>query len=279
MDQEPRQPLDQPGQQSLNATELYLDLMKKILTNTIYRDPAVPMTRERVRADHSTAAEVFDEELRAGGEDWPTSAHTMVGRKRLDNVQACLQTVLAEGIPGDVIETGVWRGGVCIFMRAILKVSDARDRVVWVADSFEGMPVPDEDARGLDTQMRLHWFNEVLGVSLDKVQENFQRYDLLDEQVKFLPGWFRDTLPAAPIKELAVLRLDGDLYESTTDALENLYPKLSPGGFVIVDDYSLNTCKQAVHAYRDAHGIKDPIVTIDRWGAFWRRTCRVQNGA
>jgi Macrocin-O-methyltransferase (TylF) len=274
MDQEPCQPLDEPGGKPMSPTALYLDLMKKILTNTVYQDPAVPMTREtaaRAQVDHSADAEAFEEELRSGGEDWPVSAHTMVGRKRLDNVQACLETVLADEIPGDVIETGVWRGGVCIFMRAVLKAHDVRDRVVWVADSFEGMPVPDEDARGLDVHMRLHRFNEVLAVSLEQVKENFRRYDLLDEQVQFLPGWFRDTLPAAPLKEVAVLRLDGDLYESTMDSLENLYPKLAPGGFVIIDDYGLNTCKQAVHDYRAAHGIDEDIVVIDRWGAFWRR--------
>jgi Macrocin-O-methyltransferase (TylF) len=120
--------------------------------------------------------------------------------------------------------------------------------------------------------MRLHRFNDVLGVELKEVEENFRRYDLLDEQVNFLPGWFRDTLPTAPIDTLAVLRLDGDLYESTTDALVHLYPKLSVGGYVIVDDYGLNTCRQAVEDYRAKQGISDEITIIDRFGAFWRRS-------
>jgi len=253
------------------ATELYLDLMKRVLTNTIYQDPANPLTPVKSGLAAPTRTGTFEESRRAGGEDWPVTAHTMIGLKRLDNLQACVTQVVADGIPGDLIETGVWRGGACIFMRAILRAYDVSDRVVWVADSFQGMPVAAPDARGLDQQMRLHRFNEVLGVSLEEVQENFRRYDLLDEQVQFLPGWFADTLPAAPIKELAVLRLDGDLYESTMDALGTLYPKLSAGGFVILDDYALNTCRQAVHAYRDEHGIADPIIPIDNFGAYWRR--------
>lgn len=73
--------------------------------------------------------------------------------------------------------------------------------------------------------------------SLEEVQENFRRYNLLDDQVQFLKGWFCDTLPTAPIEKLAVLRLDGDLYESIMDGLNALYDKVSPGGFIIVDDY------------------------------------------
>lgn len=257
----------------MDATGLYLDLMKRILTNTIYQDPANPLTPVKAGLRPPGRVGAFEEERRAGGEDWPVTAHTMVGLKRLDNVQTCLEQVLADNIPGDVIETGVWRGGVCIFMRALLRAHDVHDRVVWVADSFQGMPFAGPDARGLDQQMRLDRFNEVLGVPLHEVQENFRRYDLLDELVQFLPGWFRDTLPTAPIKELAVLRLDGDLYESTMDAFESLYPKLAVGGFVILDDYALNTCRQAVHAYREEHAITDPIVSIDNFGAYWRRGC------
>jgi hypothetical protein len=107
---------------------------------------------------------------------------------------------------------------------------------------------------------------------MESVQRNFERYGLLDEQVRFLPGWFRDTLPSAPIDQLAVIRLDGDMYESTMDALNGLYPRLSVGGFVIIDDYILDMSKQAVHDYREAHGIVDPIVPIDTYGAYWQRS-------
>ncbi|MEK6632595.1 MAG: TylF/MycF/NovP-related O-methyltransferase, partial [Nitrospirota bacterium] len=83
---------------------------------------------------------------------------------------------------------------------------------------------------------------------------------------------FRDTLPTAPIERLAVLRLDGDLYESTMEALVALYPKVSAGGFVIVDDYGLPTCRAAIEDFRLAQGITDPIQLIDWTGAFWQRS-------
>jgi len=105
------------------------------------------------------------------------------------------------------------------------------------------------------------------------VRANFARYDLLDDQVRFPPGWFRDTLPTAPIDQLAVLRLDGDLYESTMDALSNLYLKLSVGGYVIIDDYQIPGCQQAVHEFRAANGIEDdPLEPIDKWSVYWRRS-------
>ncbi len=85
-------------------------------------------------------------------------------------------------------------------------------------------------------------------------------------------GWFRDTLPAAPIERLAVLRLDGDLYQSTLESLTHLYPKLSQGGYVIVDDYgAVPACRKAVEDYRSKQGIREEIVAIDWTGVFWQR--------
>ena len=254
------------------GTALYLDLLKKTVTNVIYEDPPNPATPVRRQDPTPADPAAFDTERRSGGEDWPLTAHTMVGLKRLDNLQECLEAILADGVPGDLIETGVWRGGVCIFMRAFLKAHGVTDRLVWVADSFEGMPVAGEGSGGLDQQMRLHRFNDVLGVGRDAVERNFGRYDLLDDQVRFLEGWFEDTLPAAPIDRLALLRLDGDLYDSTMQALDVLYPKLSVGGYVIIDDYGLNTCRQAVEDYRAKHDVADAITAVDRFGAFWRRS-------
>jgi O-methyltransferase len=110
-------------------------------------------------------------------------------------------------------------------------------------------------------------------VSIDEVRSAFQKYGLLDDQVRFLKGWFKDTLPAAPIKQLAVVRLDGDMYESTMDGLVHLYPKLSPGGFLIVDDYGVvDSCRRAVEDYRRKHGIADPIMEIDGTGVYWQRS-------
>jgi O-methyltransferase len=118
---------------------------------------------------------------------------------------------------------------------------------------------------------RIHTYAAWLACSQEQVEENFRRYRLLDGQVRFLKGWFKDTLPNAPVGRLAILRLDGDMYESTIQALDALYDKLSPGGFVIVDDYHLQPCAQAIHDFREARGIGDEIRDIDGMGAYWRR--------
>lgn len=276
--------LEVPNQEVSTMRETYLQLMKNILLNKIYGQVEIrpviganPVNRLVAKAVKS-AGLLLVKEIHVGpngrdvGLDWPATAHTMIGMKRLDNVQFCIEDVIVKGVPGDVIETGVWRGGATILMRAVLKAWGVTDRKVWVADSFEGLPAPDEEKYPADRGDRFHTF-EQLKVSLEQVQANFRSYDLLDDQVKFLKGWFSETLPHAPIERLAVMRLDGDMYESTMDALVSLYPKLSVGGYVIIDDYeAVPACKQAVHDYRAKHGIEDEIITIDPQSSYWRRS-------
>jgi len=265
------------------ATDLYLDLLKRCLTNFIHGEAEEKLVQSRWRFKQSIVnfmaargirmvrASPFDPTMRAEGKDWPPSADSMIGLKRLDNLQFCIEDVLAHEIPGDLIETGVWRGGATIFMRAILKAHGVVDRTVWVADSFEGLPRPNEAQYPQDKGDVLHSYRE-LAVSLEQVKANFRKYGLLDDQVQFLKGWFRDTLPSAPMKELAVLRLDGDMYESTMDALTHLYPKLSRGGYLIVDDYgAIPACKKAVHDFRASAGIEEEMREIDWTGVFWQR--------
>jgi O-methyltransferase len=253
-------------------TRLYLDLLKKALTRIAFEDEAIlPEDRTRRHVPFRKRRHVpLEVERRAEGRDWPVHAETMIGLARLEQVEAAVETVIGENIPGDLIETGAWRGGACIFMRAILAAHGDTSRTVWVADSFQGLPAPDADAYPADAGGSLHEIDH-LAVSVEQVQANFRRYGLLDEQVRFLPGWFRDTLPAAPMERLAVLRLDGDLYESTMLALDSLYPKVSPGGYVIVDDYSLTTCRAAVDDFRAARAISEPLVQVDWTGVHWRR--------
>jgi O-methyltransferase len=191
--------------------------------------------------------------------------------QRLTSLQRCVETVLADDIPGDLVECGVWRGGACILMRAVLAAYGDETRCVWVADSFAGVPRPDSANYKADKGLRLDLFAPILAVPETEVRANFQRYGLLDDQVRFLPGWFKDTLPDAPIDRIAVLRLDGDLYESTIQALDALYPRLSPGGFCIIDDYMIKACRQAVTDYRAKHGISAEIVDIDGNGVLWRK--------
>ncbi len=262
------------------APELYLELLKKCLTGSVYPGlegtmwPTRFLLRKLLRALLPSGVRFFrlmTADERERGLVWPLQGQTMIGQKRLNNLQFCVEDVLKRGVPGDLIETGVWRGGAVIFMRAILKAHGVKDRTVWAADSFAGFPKPNAEKYAADAGDLLHMIPE-FAVSLEQVKASFAGYGLLDDQVRFLEGWFKDTLPAAPITKLAVLRLDGDLYESTMDALSNLYPKLSVGGYVIVDDYAVDFCKKAVQDYRTQHGIQDEIKDIDNLGVFWQRT-------
>jgi len=268
------------------AARLYLDLLKKVLTRLILPETFRPVDPHKGTAKRAMFAPFrklldsaglelvrrfeFDSERRVEGLDWPPDAETMLGINRLDHLEECVTDVLRRDLPGDLIETGVWRGGATIFMRAVLEAYGDRERTVWVADSFRGLPKP--DPRQKDDVKDAYWRKPVLAASLKDVKANFAKYGLLDDRVRFLPGWFRDTLPKAPIEKLAVLRLDGDLYESTMDALEALYPKLSVGGYAIIDDYSIVPgCKRAVDEYRARNGIDEEIVTVD-WGCvYWQR--------
>lgn len=280
-------PSSGPSVTSTGAT-LYLDLLKKCLTRFIFEDGyqpypgpsrhlervAYPLVRRFLASEglQLVRPAPFEQEARAEGRDWPPTAETMIGLRRLDNLQQCITDVIARDIPGDLIETGVWRGGATIFMKAVLEAHAVRDRIVWVADSFQGLPRPDPQRYPADAGSDL-WAAPLLSIPLEQVKANFVRYGLLDERVRFLPGWFRDTLPSAPIEQLAILRLDGDLYESTMDALSCLYPKLSVGGYVIVDDYgAIPACKLAVDDFRRDEGIGDVIEWIDWTGVFWQRT-------
>jgi len=200
----------------------------------------------------------------------PTHAHTFVGMRRLDNLQSCIEIVLRDDVPGDLIETGVWRGGACIFMRGVLAVHGIADRRVYLADSYEGLPPPYAQRWPADRDDTFH-LDPFFVAPQAEVEDNFRRYGLLDSQVVFLKDWFHDTLPMAPVERLAVLRLDGDVYGSTMEALTSLYPKVSPGGFCIVDDYALPGCRQAVDDYRARQGVREPLLEIDWTGRYWRK--------
>jgi Macrocin-O-methyltransferase (TylF) len=269
---------DFPVTSKTDLTDAYLDLMKKALSASLYpqaRMKIAPMKgvggaiaaklmrNKKVLPVDFTA---FTENEVEEGRVWGMLGFTMVGHKRLDNVRSCIEEALKAGVPGDLVETGVWKGGTSIFMRAVLKAHAVTDRLVWAADSFEGLPVPKDKDDGADLSKV-----EELKVSLEEVQANFARFDLLDDQVKFLKGWFADTLPTAPIDKIAVLRLDGDLYSSTMDALVSLYDRVSPGGYIIADDYySWESCRRAVHDFLNTRGERPEIKEVDWTGAFWQ---------
>lgn len=279
----------QSGERRTDPASLYLDLMKRTLSFALWDEPGLPIEVVDVvrsplrRALYTALARLFgraglrilrrnraSEGARHSGEVYPMLAHTMIGMQRLDNLQACIEGALADDVPGDLIETGVWRGGACILMRAVLAAHGVADRRVFLADSFAGLPPPDAETYPHDRGDR-HHERDIFVVSRAEVEESFRRYGLLDEQVVFLEGWFRDTLPKAPIEALAVMRLDGDMYQSTREALESLYPRLSPGGYCIIDDYAIPSCRKAVEDYRREHGIQEPTQGIDRSSCFWRK--------
>ncbi len=176
----------------------------------------------------------------------------MVGMERLENLQNCCVSAIREGIPGDFVETGVWRGAVEF-------------------DSFRGLPEPDPQSFPADEGDML-WAYSYLAVSIDQVKSNFERYELPDDRTRFIPGWFRKTIPQAELDCISVLRLDGDLYESTWLVLTHFYEKVPSGGFVIVDDYgAITACKRAVDEFREKNSIVSPITAIDWTGVFWRK--------
>lgn len=249
------------------AVQRYLDLLELCLCGLIYQDGHRGWGLEKP----------FDAELRNTGRDWPQSAHTMIGRGRLAHLRRCVEFVLDEGISGDFIEAGVWRGGACILMRGILAARGVTDRIVHLADSFEGLPPPDAAAYPADAHSAFHEYPE-LAVPLAEVTETFRRYNLLDGQVRFHKGWFRDTLPNLGDARFALVRLDGDMYESTWISLSELYPRLSPGGLLIIDDYGcVDACRSAVDDYRQMNRIVTPIHEIDWSAVFWRKPGGVAN--
>jgi hypothetical protein len=246
---------------------MYLDLLKRSLTNTIFEiepdidDDEFRFTMQRV--SHYVNSD----------------AVSMIPLARFDNIENCIKDILRDNIPGDLIETGVWRGGAAIFMRGVLKAYGATDRLVWGADSFEGLPKPDPERFPLEATAQsgpvIQKAYQNLAVGLEEVKRNFAAYGLLDDQVRFLKGWFKDTLPAAPIGKLSLMRLDGDFYESTRDGLNFLFDKLSIGGYVIIDDYgedSWTYCRKAVDEFRSERHIEDPLIPVDSKCSYWKRT-------
>jgi O-methyltransferase len=280
---------EQPAGAASPLRDRYLSLLKSALANTLY-----PELELQIRhLEHGVGALSGPELLRYQrdiGERMPDAlsilmagkrngmasarfAHTMIGLFRLTNIERCAEAVIRQNIPGDFLEAGVCKGGAAIFMRALQIAHGAAQRKTWVVDSFEGVPPSDQPAdRGYDLHLeeaRLPW----LACGEAAVRDHFSRYDLLDANVEFVRGWVAQSLPDAPIGPLAILRIDVDLYSSTMECLDLLYDKVSPGGYVIVDDYGLlQCCRDAVDQFRARRGLADSIQWIDSSGIYWRKS-------
>jgi O-methyltransferase len=259
-----------PGPDAGTLRTAYLDVLKLALcdlcgstTTSVWRHTDGAVMSRDLAGDEL--------QIRVKGVDWPLQGLTMIGLGRLDDLQRCVEQVVREGVEGDMIETGVWRGGASIFMRAALDAFGENDRTVWVADSFEGLPLPqgdDPDAKRLAGV-------DFLAVPLDEVEANFARFGC-ERGVRFVRGLFEDTLPALSDGRWSLVRLDGDSYDATQTALEWLYPGLSVGGHVIVDDYgTLDECRRAVDEFRSRHQISEPLEEVDFTCVRWRRTSDV----
>jgi O-methyltransferase len=218
-------------------------------------------------------------ERRRLGLDWPADgAETMIGVERLTNVKDLALDVSARGIPGDFMECGIWRGGVGILLAQIVR-EENEGRRVWLADSFDGCPIPDEQFPA-DQRDPHHTF-EFLKVSLEQVMQNLQTYGInpWGHDVQLLPGWFKETLPG-PVGQLALLRIDADMYESTTQVLDSLYDHVSLGGYVICDDYhNIPNCHAAIEDFRRKHGITAPIQSVDWCAVYWRKEAAERQAA
>ena len=234
----------------------YVDLLALSLTGALYEDP--PLI--------ACGTDVYDENLRLYGADWPSTALTMIGQKRLDNVVQLIRSVIGNKVPGDFVETGVWRGGACIMACGVLKAHRVTDRRVIACDSFAGLPAGNGEKYPHDADSDFHSYTD-LAVSLDEVKANFARYGLLDDMVVFVEGWFNESMSRVPSKQIAVLRLDGDMYESTICPLEHLYDRVPEGGWIIVDDYHVvPACKAAVHDFFSGRSLKPVLHEIDGTG-------------
>lgn len=244
---------------------LYLDTMKRTLIGMSLRTPA--------RAFRSNDTLPYEEERRMMGHDWPLYGVSMIGLKRMSNIQELLENVLAKGIPGDYSEFGVWRGGASIFARAVLKAHGVEDRTVHVFDSFEGLP---KASTGEDSDS---WSKMTyLMIPLEEVQSNFDAFGLLDAQTQFHQGFFRTSCPQFRNEfggRLSIVRLDGDMYESTMDILYNVYEFLSVSGYVIIDDYSISVCKKAIQEFMERNRIEEKIISIDAASSYWQKTKEV----
>jgi len=239
------------------ARDMYINLLKRAISNFLYECSPPELNCVSTIKQPKPISQALD--------SGDLNAVSMVGMNGLDQVEDAIRTILAENVPGDFIETGVFRGGTCIFMLGMLKAMGDLGRTVYVADSFEGIPpvnlgeyVADKPHAGTDKYLPQD-------ISMEVVKENFFQFGLLDyDRLRFLKGWFKDTLPATDFGKIALMRMDGDLFESTWDALTNLYKNISIGGYIIVDDYGdWIGCKKAVDWYRDFCGESAPISTID----------------
>lgn len=197
------------------------------------------------------------------GEGWPELGDTMLTQSGLRDIRNLLIRCDKEGIEGDFVECGVWRGGACVYAKAVINELKSQ-RGVLGFDSFEGLPRPSDG----DCRNDKHHTYSALAVSLEEVKRRAQKYDV--GKIFWLKGFFHDTLSLIEKDhKIAILRCDGDMYSSTKAIFEFAYPKVVEGGFVIVDDWKLQCCRDAI---RDSLGfMPDVVFSEDNQSVMFRK--------
>ena len=185
---------------------------------------------------------------------------TLLPWTALEHLHTAIKDTVERGIEGDFVETGVWAGGACMLAKSVYNEISPNTKV-YACDSYEGLPKPDVSFPHDNGDT--HYLDPMLAVSLEEVTENFEKFGLLDDKVVFVKGWFKDTMPTLDIDKISILRLDGDMYESTIQVLDGLYNKLSKGGYLIIDDYHHKGCIAAIGDFRRDHNITSTIIKVD----------------
>ena len=185
-----------------------------------------------------------------------TPRYTMVQSMRLIKLYDLVKEVNALNLAGDIVECGVWNGGSAAVMAVACRDDKIhpQKRSFWLFDSFKGLPKPGE--RDGENEKRFYFEGWTKG-DVKNVKDVFNKLCLSLEDVKIIPGWFDSTLKVADVGQTAILHIDADWYESVKTVLENLYDKVIPGGFIVLDDYGRwEGCRAAVDDYIKEHNIK-----------------------
>ena len=271
--------------QTDEVRDRYLDLLKRFIIRYEFDEEIVEYRELRVTSKYRRILKLLTKLLpkdifvlemgkkrsiseRLEGKDWPVTAESMIGLKRMNQLHEALRSVEREDIPGDIVETGVWRGGALIFAASFLEIHGIEKRKIYGCDSFEGLPEP-SSSYPVDFGDS-HYKYSYLSVSIDQVKKNLEKYNIDMNLVTLVKGWFSDTLHEIETEEIAILRLDGDMYSSTIEALDALFHKVVPGGYVIIDDFSLKGANQAVIDFLERNNLKVKIERIDDASAYFR---------
>ena len=204
--------------------------------------------------------------------------YSLVGSSGLEATYAAVTQLVSQGVEGCLVECGVAEGGCSALMASIAK--DDCNRNTWLFDSFQGLPDPTEEdfggANGKATGENIRPLERgsCLG-ALDTVEDVlFRQFGLSRGKVQLVQGWFQDTLPAYRdrLGPIAMLRIDGDWYESTKCCLDNLYDRLVPGGYCIADDYgTFYGCRKAVDEFFQSRNLKVSTDSDGRGGLIFRK--------